>query len=46
VYDAEKVVDTIVGSANSGRIGDGKIWVTEVVALRRVRTDERDTEAL
>jgi nitrogen regulatory protein P-II 1 len=44
--EAEYVVDVIVSSANSGRIGDGKIWVSEVSALRRVRTNERDTEAL
>jgi len=44
--ECERVVDTIVDAANSGRIGDGKIWVTEVISLRRVRTGERDTEAL
>jgi nitrogen regulatory protein P-II 1 len=44
--EADKVVDTIVGSAQTGKIGDGKIWVSPVERLVRVRTGERDTEAL
>jgi nitrogen regulatory protein P-II 1 len=44
--EADKVVDTIVEAAQSGKIGDGKIWVTPVDRLVRVRTGERDTEAL
>jgi nitrogen regulatory protein P-II 1 len=44
--EADKVVDTIVEAARSGKIGDGKIWVTPVDRLIRVRTGERDTEAL
>jgi nitrogen regulatory protein P-II 1 len=44
--EVDKVVDTIVESARSGKIGDGKIWVTPVDRLVRVRTGERDTEAL
>ena len=44
--DADKVVDTITQSAATGKIGDGKIWVTAVDRLVRVRTGERDTEAL
>jgi nitrogen regulatory protein P-II 1 len=44
--EADKIVDTIVEAAQSGKIGDGKIWVTPVERLVRVRTGERDTEAL
>ena len=44
--DADKVVDTIVTSAQTGKIGDGKIWVTSLDRLVRVRTNERDVEAL
>jgi nitrogen regulatory protein P-II 1 len=44
--EADKIVDTIVDSAASGKIGDGKIWVTSVDRLVRVRTGERDSEAI
>ena len=44
--EADKVVDAIVEAAQTGKIGDGKIWVTPVERLVRVRTGERDTEAL
>ena len=44
--DADKVVDTIVGSAKTGKIGDGKVWVTAVDRLVRIRTGERDAEAV
>jgi nitrogen regulatory protein P-II 1 len=44
--DADKVIDTIVQAAKTGNIGDGKIWAIAVDRLVRVRTGERDTEAL
>jgi len=44
--DADKVVDTIVGAAKTGKIGDGKVWVTTVDRLVRIRTGERDAEAV
>jgi nitrogen regulatory protein P-II 1 len=44
--DAEKVADTIAAAARTGKIGDGKIWITEVAQVTRVRTGERGTEAL
>jgi nitrogen regulatory protein P-II 1 len=44
--EADKVADTIAGAARTGKIGDGKIWVTSVDRLIRIRTGERDTEAL
>ena len=43
---ADKVVDTIVGSARTGKIGDGKVWVSTVETLVRVRTGERGTDAI
>jgi nitrogen regulatory protein P-II 1 len=44
--DADKVIDTIANAARTGKIGDGKIWATTVDRLVRVRTGERDAEAL
>src|SRR5215210_7991085 len=38
--DADKVVDTIAAAARSGKIGDGKIWVSEVGRAVRIRTGE------
>ena len=40
------VVDAITQSASTGKIGDGKIWVTEVVELIRIRTGERGADAV
>jgi nitrogen regulatory protein P-II 1 len=42
----EKVVDSIVATARTGKIGDGKIWVSPVETIVRVRTGERGTDAL
>jgi nitrogen regulatory protein PII len=44
--DAPKVVDAIVEAAKTGKIGDGKVWVTAVESLVRVRTGERDADAV
>jgi len=44
--DAEDVVATIVRTAKTGRIGDGKVWVTSVDTVVRVRTDDQDEAAL
>lgn len=44
--EADKVVEVIVQAARTGKIGDGKVWVTPVEALVRVRTGERDSDAL
>jgi nitrogen regulatory protein P-II 1 len=44
--DAEPVVDTIVRAAQTGRIGDGKVWVVPVDSVARVRTGERGAGAL
>ncbi len=42
----DKVVDSIVRSARTGKIGDGKVWVSPVETVVRVRTGERGTDAL
>jgi nitrogen regulatory protein P-II 1 len=44
--DAEEVVDTVTKAAHTGKIGDGKVWVTPVEAVVRVRTGERGPDAL
>jgi nitrogen regulatory protein P-II 1 len=43
---ADKVVEAIVEAAKTGKIGDGKVWVTSVDTLVRVRTGERGADAL
>ena len=43
---AEKVVDAVVEAARTGKIGDGKVWVTPVESVIRVRTGERGTDAI
>jgi nitrogen regulatory protein P-II 1 len=42
----EKVVDAIAETARTGKIGDGKVWVTPVETVVRVRTGERGADAL
>ena len=44
--DAGNIVDLIVKTANTGSIGDGKVWVTPVDTVVRVRTGERGGDAL
>ena len=43
---ADKVVASIVEAARTGKIGDGKVWVTPVDTVVRVRTGERDADAV
>ena len=43
---ADEVVDAIVSTANTGKIGDGKVWVLPVDTVVRVRTGERGKDAL
>ena len=42
----DRVVDAVVKAARTGKIGDGKVWVTPVATLVRVRTGERGADAL
>ena len=44
--DLDRVLDLMVQTANTGSIGDGKIWVTTVDSVVRVRTNERGSDAL
>ena len=44
--DAARVVDAVVESASTGQIGDGKVWVTTIDEIVRVRTGERGDDAL
>jgi nitrogen regulatory protein P-II 1 len=44
--DVDKLVQAIVEAARTGKIGDGKVWVTPVESLVRVRTGERDADAV
>jgi len=42
----DTVVETIIESARTEKIGDGKVWVIPVDSLARIRTGERDADAL
>ncbi|HEX3427071.1 MAG TPA: P-II family nitrogen regulator [Acidimicrobiales bacterium] len=44
--EADRVVEAIVAAARTGKIGDGKVWVQTVDTIVRVRTGERDADAL
>ena len=43
---AEKVVEAIAAAAQTGRIGDGKIFVSDIQMALRIRTGERDEAAI
>jgi nitrogen regulatory protein P-II 1 len=42
----DRIVETIANSARTGRIGDGKIFVTDLAEVVRIRTGERGEEAI
>ena len=44
--DADRVVDAILSAARTDKIGDGKVWVTNVETLARIRTGERGNDAV
>ncbi len=44
--DAEKLVDAVVRAARTGQVGDGKIFVSSVDQVVRIRTGEQDDQAL
>jgi len=46
VFDAERLADVIAAAARTGQIGDGKIWISEVDMVVRIRTAERNADAL
>jgi nitrogen regulatory protein P-II 1 len=45
-FDAEKIATTIADAARTGKIGDGKVWISEVSRVIRIRTGESGAEAL
>ncbi len=42
----EAVIDAIISAANTGKIGDGKIFVSDLDEVIRIRTGEKDQDAL
>jgi len=42
----DSVVDAIVGAARTGKIGDGKVWVTDAPRVIRIRTGEMGSDAV
>ncbi len=44
--DVEAITNAIVSAAATGRIGDGKVWVSPLESIVRVRTGDRDEQAL
>ena len=44
--EADRVVEAIVEAARTDKIGDGKVWVTSVESLVRIRTGERGNDAI
>ena len=43
---ADGIADVLATSAKTDKIGDGKIWITDVAGVQRIRTGERDTDAI
>jgi len=43
---ADQVIDAIIGAARTGKIGDGKIFVTDVERVIRIRTGEENEAAV
>jgi len=44
--DVERILEAVVAAARTGKIGDGKVWVTSIEQVVRIRTGERGGEAL
>ncbi|MEA2716132.1 MAG: nitrogen regulatory protein 1 [Actinomycetota bacterium] len=44
--DVDKIIDLIAATAQTGKIGDGKIWAVETTRVMRVRTGEMGEDAL
>jgi nitrogen regulatory protein PII len=43
---AERVIEAIIGAAKTGKVGDGKIFVTELTQVYRIRTGETGDQAI
>jgi len=44
--DVDSVIETICNAAQTGKIGDGKVWVSPIESVVRVRTGDRDQAAI
>ena len=44
--DADGIADALAAAARTEKIGDGKIWMTDVGGVQRIRTGERDNDAI
>ena len=44
--DVDKIVDLIASSAQTGKVGDGKIWTVQLGSLMRIRTSEKGNDAI
>jgi nitrogen regulatory protein P-II 1 len=44
--DVDRLVDLLAAAAKTDKIGDGKVWITDVDSVLRIRTGERDGDAL
>ncbi len=44
--EVDAIVDAILASARTGKIGDGKVWVTSVEQMHRIRTGEMGPDAI
>ena len=44
--DVDKAISAIRSAANTGKIGDGKVWITSVERLVRIRTGEEGRDAI
>ena len=44
--DVDRIVDAVVAAAKTDKIGDGKVWVTDVDRIVRIRTGEMGADAL
>ena len=44
--NVDQVIDVIVKAANTGKIGDGKVWVTNAEQIIRIRTGEHGADAI
>jgi nitrogen regulatory protein PII len=40
------ISEALAGAASTGKIGDGKLWVTDVDAVQRIRTGEKGVDAI
>ena len=44
--DVDRLVEVVAGAARTGKIGDGKVWVSSVDELVRIRTGEQGADAI